>query len=300
MYDSNHRGTSYTAGFFILIAFTVAALMLVALFSILIWQQMTGLGFAEMEKNTSNPAYTNVMQVLQAINAVIGFLLPAVVVATILNRKPMKLLGFPGKIEFPQIGLVIAITVLGLFVSSSLAYLNEIIPIPHSWEITFQKWENNYNEQIKAIIQLQDFKDYVIALGLMAFLPALCEEALFRGGFQNFLTRSTRMPWLSIIIVSIIFSAVHISFYGFLSRFFLGMMLGIIYQYSGRIWLNILAHFINNAVALTAVYIFIQQGKSLEDAMKEDVGSYWGLLFLPFMVVLFIIFKRVSAGRQPI
>ena len=132
----------------------------------------------------------------------------------------------------------------------------------------------------------------------MAFVPALCEETLFRGGLQNFLTRGTGKPWLSIIVVSALFSLVHFSCYGFLSRFFLGIVLGALFHYSGKLWLSILAHFINNALAITVLYISIQQGKSLQEAMKQDAGSFWGILGVPVVIGLFYLFKNISARRR--
>lgn len=298
MYDNNSKGISYSAGFFMLIAFAVAGLFLAAVISVPVWQQMTGLGFDKMEENLSNPAYADVMKVLQVINAVVGFFIPAVITALILNRRPFKLLGFSPDIKLSQAGLVLLIMGSALLVSTSLAYFNDRIPLPDSWKIRFEKMENDYNTQVEAIISLKNYKDYILALVTMAFLPALCEEALFRGGLQNFLTRSTRIPWLSIIIVSILFSLAHISFYGFLSRFFLGMILGAIFYYSGKLWLNILAHFLNNALALTVLYVYTQQDKPLEEVMKESASTYWGIIALPVVIGLFILFKRVSVNRR--
>src|SRR5437762_10427942 len=129
-----------------------------------------------------------------------------------------------------------------------------MIPITESLKLKFTKMEADYNKQVEAIIGLNNAGEYILALIIMAFLPALCEETLFRGGLQNFLTRSTRNPWLSILIVSILFSAVHFSFYGFLPRVFLGIVLGLIYYYTGSLWLSILAHFANNAIAVSQFY----------------------------------------------
>jgi membrane protease YdiL (CAAX protease family) len=147
-------------------------------------------------------------------------------------------------------------------------------------------------------MQMKNASDYVLALIVMGFVPAFCEETLFRGGLQNFLTRSTRSPVLAIVIVSAIFSAAHFSFYGFLFRFFLGAVLGLIYYYSGRLWLSILAHFINNAVVVTVYYVNTRQGKQLTDAANDPTTSYWGLLALPVLIVLFMAFKRLSYGSE--
>jgi membrane protease YdiL (CAAX protease family) len=137
-------------------------------------------------------------------------------------------------------------------------------------------------------------------VGIMAFIPAVCEETLFRGGLQNFLTRSTKLPWFSILVISLIFSAVHFSFYGFLSRFFLGVMLGLLYHYSGRLWLSILAHFINNLVAVTAIYVLTLQGKSIKEAIEETGGTAWSIAALPAVVILFFWFYRVSKKEKEV
>lgn len=158
--------------------------------------------------------------------------------------------------------------------------------------------EDEYNRQVSAIISLKTGWDYFIALVVLAFLPALCEETLFRGGLQNFLTRGTNRPWLSIIIVSILFSLAHFSFYGFLSRVFLGLVLGALFYYSGKLWLSILAHFINNALAITLLYVSIQQGKPIQEAMKQDASTFWGIIAVPVVIVLFVAFKRVSANSR--
>lgn len=283
-----------------LIAFAVAGLILASIISIPIWQSMTGLELKEMEKQMNNPAYADVFKVMQLLTAVFGFFVPAVVTAALMNRRPFKLLGLAEGANPQQAGVVILIIGASLAVATGLSYINAHIPIPANWRIEFMKLEDNYNRQVEAIIQLKNTKDYIIALVVMAFLPALCEETMFRGGLQNFLTRSTNMPWLSIIIVSLIFSVVHLSFYGFLARMFLGIILGFIFQYSGKLWLSILAHFLNNALALTVLFYYIRQGKTLQDAMQSDAASFWGLLAIPVVIAFFELFRRVSGNRQTV
>ncbi|MEO5561843.1 MAG: CPBP family intramembrane glutamic endopeptidase [Chitinophagaceae bacterium] len=298
MYDNNSRGISYMAGFFLLIGFAIAGLVLASFISAPIWSQMTGLSFAEMQKNMSNPAYADTFKILQVITAVFGFFIPAVGVATLLNRKPFELLGYSNGVTLQQIGLVILIVGASLAVATGLSYVNANIPISEALRTRFIKMEDDYNRQVEAIVQLKNTKDYVIALVVMGFLPALCEETLFRGGLQNFLSRSTQLPWLSIVIVSIIFSVVHLSFFGLLSRLFLGIVLGALYQYSGKLWLSILAHFINNALALTVLFFYIRQGKTMHEAMKSDEASFWGIVALPVVLVLFGLFRKASGNRR--
>lgn len=299
MYDYDSKGISYTAGFFMLIAFTVAGTVLAAIISIPVWTAMTGLPFEAMQKGMSDPANSNAAKALQVINAVIGFFVPAIVTASLMSKKPMKLLGFARAIKLNQTGLAVLIMIAALFISTSLSYFNNSIPIPDSWRILFDKWEKDYNEMAAAIISLNSTGEFILALIVMAFLPALCEETLFRGGLQNFLTRATKIPWLSIVIVSILFSAMHLSWYGFFSRFFLGLVLGLLYYYSGRLWVSITAHFLNNAIAITVLYIYKLQGKPLSEAMMENGDTWWGILGLPVLIGLLLIFRRISFNQKP-
>lgn len=298
MYDNNSKGISYSAGFFMLIGFAITGLLLASFISIPVWTAMTGKSIKAMEDGMSDPANSNAMKVIQSISAIVGFFIPAIFTAFLLNKKPMKLIGFTGKINWQQVSLVFGIMITAVLVSGFLSYINDLLPLTESLKLKFEKMENDYNRQVEAIIGLNSAGEYIIAIIVMAFLPALCEETLFRGGLQNFLTRSTKMPWLSIIIVSLIFSAAHFSYYGFLSRVFLGIVLGLLYQYSGKIWLNIIAHFLNNAFALTVLYVYKLQGKSLKEAIADSNSSWLGILALPVMIGLFYFFYKKEEVKK--
>jgi uncharacterized protein len=284
MYDNQSKGISYTGGFFILIVFVLGGAVLAGALNELV----SGMASDNV----------NVLRSMQAVSAIMSFFLPALITANVLHRQPMQLLGFTGRIRREQVGLIVLITGTALIVSTSLSYFNNHLPIPESWKIAAEEMENTYNERVLEIVNMRSVTDYIIALVVMAFIPALCEETLFRGGLQNFLSRGTGRPWLAIVIVSLLFSLAHFSYYGFLSRFFLGIVLGAMFHYSGRLWLNILAHFLNNALALTILFDYTQKGKPLRDAMKSDPTTWWGILILPVVIGLFILFKRVSDARR--
>src|SRR6185436_16232311 len=117
MYEKDSKGISYAAGFFMLIAFTIAGVFIATLISIPVWQSMTGISIMKMEEAMSDPANSDAIKVIQCITAIIGFLLPAIVTAWMLNRKPMKLMGFSYRINLKQAGLVCGIMFAALFVS---------------------------------------------------------------------------------------------------------------------------------------------------------------------------------------
>ena len=295
MYDSNSKGISYLGGFFILIAFAVAGIIIGSLISMPIWMVMTGKNLIAMKDELGNPAYSNAFKVMQAVSTFFGFFLPTILTANLLSRKPLKLIGFTKKINGRQVLLVLGIMFAGLYTAASFGYLNQHIPLPSSWGKYFQKLENNYNQQVNAIMQLKTFGDYLVGIIIMAFLPALCEETLFRGGLQNFLTRSIKNPWLAILIVSILFSLVHLSFYGFLVRLFLGVVLGLIYYYTGSVWLCIIGHFANNAFAVSQYYFSnVRPMKEMTTENTPLVMFFVGLIALPILIILLALLKKAS------
>ena len=134
MNDNDSRGISYTTGFFILVAFAVAGLVFASLLGAQIWQQMTGKGLDAMEKGMSDPANSDVMKIIQAITAIIGFFVPTVLTAALLNKRPITLLGFSARdISISQGVVVILLIGASLMVATSLSYLTNNTPIPGHW-----------------------------------------------------------------------------------------------------------------------------------------------------------------------
>ncbi len=294
MYDQESKGISYMAGFFMLIAFTIAALVLATTLSDWLWMNATGKSLQTISQTGIQEGHKNVYRLVQIITAVVGFLLPAVVTALLLNRKPLKLLGFTGKFSPVQVALSFVVLATALLVATGFSYITTALPFPDNWVAEFDRMEKRYSDQVAATLSLHAPSDLFFAIIIMAVLPAIGEEALFRGGLQNFLTRGTGKPWMAIIVTSILFSLAHFSVYGFLSRVVLGITLGALYYYSGRLWISIIAHFANNALLIVMLYMNLQNGKSVTDMMMESKGNALGLMAIPILVVLFMAFKKRS------
>jgi membrane protease YdiL (CAAX protease family) len=95
----------------------------------------------------------------------------------------------------------------------------------------------------------------IICLLVVALIPAIGEEFLFRGALMRILGAWIKKPHLVVWITAFIFSAFHFQFYGFFPRLLLGAFLGYVYLYSGNIWVPITAHFLNNGLAVVMEYL---------------------------------------------
>ena len=122
------------------------------------------------------------------------------------------------------------------------------------------------------------------------------EEMLFRGCLQPVMINISKNVIAGIIITSILFSALHVSFYGFLSRFALGMILGLIYFYSKNIWLSVTFHFLNNAFGVTQLYSLSRKGllTAVTASADDTLPLYYGVIALVIIYFAFKVFKRES------
>lgn len=240
------------------------------------------------------PENVQVSRLLQIAATFFYMATPAIIFSFIVSRKPFAALDFGKRINSTQIMWVVAIAVIALILGGALGELNSMIPIPDTWAAKFKAMEDEYNKQVLALSSMHTVADYIISLLLIALLPAIFEEMFFRGAMQQVFIKLFGNALSGILLTSIIFSAIHLSYYGFLPRLFLGMMLGYVFYYSKNLWLNILAHFLNNAIALTQMYILSRQGKLNEESMNDTFPLYYGLIAAVAFVWVFIQFRKKS------
>jgi membrane protease YdiL (CAAX protease family) len=103
---------------------------------------------------------------------------------------------------------------------------------------------------------------------------------------------------MGIIITSIIFSAFHFSFYGFLSRVSLGIILGAVYYFTGSIWLSICMHFINNAIGVITLYVVRNDVQKADEIINGHLHFKW--LILSGFVCIYLLFqlKKITSHER--
>lgn len=295
---SDSKNVSPMGGFFILMGLVFGGAMIGVVIGGGIFALLTGAKVLNLEQAMLSPANVNALRLLQFISTLFMFFLPAVALAYIMNRKPFKWLGYKGGFNYGQAILVIAVMFVCLPLTGALAELNSVIPIPSSLAAKFKRMEENYEKQVEAVARIRSFGEYLLSLFMIAILPALFEETLFRGGLQRVLIDWTKKPITAIIITSIIFSVVHVSYYGFLPRLALGVVLGLIYYYSKSIWLSIIAHCFNNAVAVSAMYYMSLHGKPAKEVLDQKFPIWVGIPVIILLILLLSRFKLISFKRN--
>jgi len=297
MFEHNSKNVRYPSQLAILLGLTGAGLIIGALAAFAIWTMMTGEAFPLKPEDILQPKYYKVNMVLQAVSTFLIFFVPAHFFAAICYRKPFTYLGFNFPFNSKQVLLLIGILLLTFPLSASFAELNKIIPISEYWAAKFKAMELAREAQEAALININSFSRFIISLIVIALLPAIFEETFFRGGLQNLFTRWFKGPWAAIILTSIIFSIIHLSFYGFLVRFALGIILGFIFYYSGSLWLSIIFHFLFNGVQVTILYIMTMKGIKNKN-IEESFPIWTGAIALLLLLYLFKLYKQTSTNIQ--
>jgi membrane protease YdiL (CAAX protease family) len=198
----------------------------------------------------ANPRSMAMLKFLQGISTLITFLAPAWLFAHVTYRnRPWDNLGFHRASKNGFYLLAVVLLFVSMPFDGWLGQLNRAFPLPE-WMIHREK---EADQEIVAFLGAGSPAGILVNLFLIAVLPAICEEACFRGALQPLLIRVTKSPLTGIVLTAIVFSAFHMQFQGFLTRMFLGILLGAVYWYSGSLWVSIAAHFFTNAIQVVAV-----------------------------------------------
>ena len=132
----------------------------------------------------------------------------------------------------------------------------------------------------------------LVNIGLMALLPAMAEELTFRGVVQSFISRKHVAVW----VTAILFSAIHMQFYGFVPRMLLGALFGYALVWTGSLWVPIVMHFTNNVITVVAYWIISNKGIDPEAIEMFGVGetAWLGWLSLALTAIGIYFFWRLS------
>jgi uncharacterized protein len=246
------------------------------------------------------PENVGLARLSQVSGTLLFMFLPAILWSIASHGKNPMWLGFSKHLSVTQIAIGFFIILSAAMVASPLADFSKyIVSYFPRLDASAKAMDERYNEIAGAMSNLKSIQEYIVALFIMAFFPAMFEEVFFRGALQNLLVRWWKAPMLGIIITSLLFSLIHGSIYLFLSRAFLGFALGLMFYKTKNIWINIIAHFLNNAIALTALYAY-QKKTGKVDLEKIEPSVHWavGLAGGLVLIGLFILLTKYSQKNK--
>ena len=194
--------------------------------------------------------------------------------------------------------IVVMLTMAFMVGNSVFIEWNEGIEFPDGFHQIAVQYEELAKRMTEFLTAFDSFGYFMVALLVVAVLPAMGEEFLFRGLVQRYFLRSLSNPHMAIWVAAVLFSAFHMQFFGFVPRMLLGALFGYLYYYSGSLWYSVLAHFINNGLTLVMLYLYQQHVTDLDLEDSESVPVYISLIFLVLGFALFVLFYRQFTSKD--
>ncbi|MBE9468396.1 MAG: CPBP family intramembrane metalloprotease [Bacteroidetes bacterium] len=246
----------------------------------------------------------NVLKYFQVVQTIGLFILPAFIMAFCFDTKVAKYLKI--NISPKQMSVILAALVMitAVPIINFLAEINSRLILPDflsSFEEWMKKSELNAQKITEAFMSTTTTAGLFINLFVIAIIPAIGEELLFRGVFQKIFINMTKNVHWGVIIAAILFSAMHMQFYGFIPRMIMGVFLGYLLVWSKTIWLPIIAHFVNNSFAVIYYFFANKNDVSKEiDNVGKNIDTMVYLIFSILIVtyLVFVIYKQETSHKE--
>ena len=286
----------------LLLAYAVAGGLVFGLLAVVIVLMIYGLGMVSSLDLmlAGDPQYITGLKIIQILSSIGTFILPPILLALTERKKLTEFYSFK-RPQFLLLIMVISIMIVSMPFMEWTVFINQKMILPNFLS-GIEQWMKEKEEMaMKMTIQLITVRnnfDFIVNLIMIAVLPAIGEELMFRGGVQRSLNKAFNSPHLAIWLTAIIFSAIHVQFYGFIPRMLLGAGFGYLYYFSGSMWYAIFAHFLNNAYAVCAAFYMQKQNIPLNKA-DEPIGFPWyGYLISAIITIALFKFFKDNASRD--
>lgn len=243
----------------------------------------------------SNPLVLSAMKVLQVFSTALGmFLVPALVTAFLFSHQPARYLHIGAIPKLTEI-LLVVVLIFSVAPLINLIYeFNKMLQLPEFMsgvEAWIRAKEDEMEKLTLAFLDMKTTGDLLSNVLVVGLLTALAEEFLFRGVLLRLFREMTGNMHVAILLTAILFSAIHMQFYGFIPRMLLGMLLGYLLWWSGNLWLPVLAHFINNSGAVVFAYIAAHNQMPFNHETIGTSVSDLPVLIISALIAGYILFR---------
>lgn len=136
----------------------------------------------------------------------------------------------------------------------------------------------------------------VINLIILAVIPAICEEIIYRGIILNGFRKFGKVN--AILLSSLFFALAHGSALQFIYQFILGAVLGYVLIKTGSIFASMLIHFLNNAIVIVYNYILPAQDSIVSYTPTEIVLSFVMAISASGALILLIYMLKEKKTMQ--
>jgi membrane protease YdiL (CAAX protease family) len=230
---------------------TFAVVSLFAVF--FLYQIVAGIAAFALFKGRVTDDNVSFVRWVTVIGQLLFILVPTVLLAKLRHPRAADFFRF----HLPDPGEIV-VTVVGVFALQQMLQgylvLQESIPLPPVLRHYVDVVKTMFEETTRILVSAHSPTEFLLVVLMVALVPAIAEELLFRGLVQRSLEEAVG-GLRGAIITGVIFGAYHLNPFSIVPLVALGVYFGFIAYRSGTITLAMSAHFFNNFIACTAVYL---------------------------------------------
>lgn len=192
-----------------------------------------------------------------------------------------------------------------LFVLVSMPLMSSLLEL--NMAIDLSKWpdlknwidtqDSASNQTYEAMVGNRGFFSLVTSLLFIALIPAIAEEIFFRGFLMTIFNGIFKNMHVSIFVTALLFSVIHFQLLKVIPMFFLATVFGYAVYWTGSLWASIIAHFVNNAIAVIMLYYYAEgdYGKVLEQGESLPLAA---TMLMAIIVVIFFIYIQKNSSTK--
>ena len=240
--------------------------------------------------------YPDIIRETQFLQTLGFFLFPSIVCSWLFSDNYKEYLKVDQPVYMPvAVWTIISMIVVVPFLNWTYS-INQQMVFPEALK-GLENWikesEAAADRMTGLILDTKNLSTIVFNFLAVCVVAAICEEFMFRGLLQTFLGKAIRNPHVLIWTIAVLFSAVHLQFYGFITRMLLGAWLGYLMYYTKTIWIPVLAHFTNNFIGVGEYYLFQNTPGEMQKIDAIGTGStLW--LSAASLALFFFCFSQIK------
>lgn len=273
------------------------AFAVVAIIAIFFIYQLLGGGLVLLLFGRT-PSDAALYRIATGLGELLFLLVPAWLAVKLLTPAPAEFLRLrrPGAAALlvPFIGIFALQQMLQIYL-----VFQDRIPVGPELEQLFTEWRKAVEATYTLLVGSHSVPELLLVVFVIALIPAIAEEILFRGLVLRALGTSMT-PLRAVVATGIIFGGYHLYPSQFVPLAAIGIYLGFLAWRGDSLWVSAAAHFYNNAIAVVALYFhaaddFVVTG----DASAMSNGMLLLTFWLFGVVFLLANFWFVHLTRRP-
>lgn len=262
--------------------------------SVIISVPLFGYDMSTLYRLIENPDadHIAIVKFFQIVQSVFLFLMPAMLAAWLFSGNAIKYLQADRKTSAYTLSLILLSLFIAVPLMNFVTYVNSMLDLPdqlNGLENKIKVMEENAGKLTELFLESNSYTDLAVNFLMIAILPALGEEFLFRGILQRLFIDWTKNNHVGVILAAFLFSFIHFQFYGFLPRFLLGLYFGYLLIWSSSIWVPVAGHLINNGIAVFYYHFATKpMGDTVMDKLGTEPGGHYALYLSVFLTALIV------------